>query len=216
MAAMQHLCNKIILLDAGRVIFSGAPNEAIRHYLSRSDKDSEVFSHIVDLSSAGRRDSKSESMLETMEMYAEGAPFKGHLSVGGQLSIYVGMRLKHAAPNFGVRLLFENVYGQRILDVSSAYHRLNLSAHEQLPGHHTLLCEIPSLSLLPGQYSLTVIAEVDGVSRDKVESAVQFSVERSDYYGGGKLPGFGYTVIEHQWHHKIGPSPAGPAVSMRD
>jgi lipopolysaccharide transport system ATP-binding protein len=217
MAAMQHLCNRVILLDAGKVAFTGTANEAIAYYLSRLPESSAMSSHIVDLAEASGRHPKFRPTLTRLEMYSGGEPFSGCLKVGGPLSIHVSFKLEHPTPNFNVTVMFENSFGQRLLDLSSYYHNIEFAPEEQLPGDHTFYCDIPSLSLLPGQYSLTVFVDTDGRAVDRVENAAHISVEKADYYGGGKLPDFGYTVLDHQWYHKVGvPSSTSPYVPILD
>jgi lipopolysaccharide transport system ATP-binding protein len=214
MAAMQHLCSKVIMLEAGRIGFIGTPNETIDYYLTRLSKDFQMRSHIVDLRSAAGRHSKFPVTATRLEMYSRGEPFNGSIKVGSPLSIHVSFGLRHSTPNFNVTVMFENSFGERLLDISSYYHNIEFTPDEQLSGEHTLSCEIPSLSLLPGQYSLTVFVDVDGRMVDRVENAAHIKVEKADYYGGGRLPDFGYTVLKHQWSHTVGLPPAASSASV--
>jgi lipopolysaccharide transport system ATP-binding protein len=204
MAAIQHLCNKVILLDAGKVAFLGSANEVITYYLNRLPENSLVSSHITDLTSARGRHPKFHPTLSRLEMYSGGEPFRGSLNVGAPLDLRITFRLDHPTPNFCATVMFENSFGQRLLDISSYYHNMHFPADEQLPGDHTFYCDIPSLTLLPGHYSLTVFADIDGRPVDRVENAAHITVEKADYYGGGKLPEYGYTVVDHQWYHRPG------------
>jgi len=213
MAAIQHLCNKVFVLDSGRIAFVGSANDAINFYLSRSLESSASSSHVVDLREAPRH-AGLRSLLTRLEAYSEGKPCRGHLRVGAPLLLKASFRLENRTPNFSVTFTFENTFGQRILDISSYYHPMQFSPEEESPGSHTFYCDIPSLSLLPGQYSVTVFLDVDGVNVDRVEDAFSFIVEKSDYYGGGKLPESGYTVLEHQWHHELDSVPASAGAGL--
>jgi len=201
---VQHLCNKALLLQGGQIAFSGIPNDAINFYLNSLSNDFLMSaSHVVDLWNASSRPPKYHPTLKRMELYTEdGAPFTGYLTIGASLQIQVTFRLENPTPNVNITLMFENNLEQRILDCSSEYHPLDLGPHGQHIGDHTLVCDIPSLTLLNGEYRITVCLDIDGVNVDRVENAVHLSMVRSDYYGGGKLPRHGYMVLAHSWRHE--------------
>jgi lipopolysaccharide transport system ATP-binding protein len=204
MGVIQNLCNRVFVLEAGRLAFAGGANEAVGFYLSRLPDASSSTSHVIDLRDAAGRTAKYRQILTHMEIYSDGIPFNGHVGVGAGLSFYLSWELDHQSPNFCMTLVFENRFGQRVLEVSSYYQDIEYPPEEQMPGTHTFLCDIPSFTLLPGRYSVGVVADVDGVAVDRVEGACHINVETSDYYGGGKLPQDGYMVIKHRWHHKMG------------
>ena len=197
MAAVQHLCNRVILLEAGRIAFSGTPSDAINFYLNAL-VDSSPTSHILDLTEAAGRPPTYTQTLTRLELYTDGSPLNGALKIGDPLRVHVSFRLDSPTLNYSVTLMLENTLGQRILDVSSLYHPMDLQPE---PGLHTLICDIPSLTLLDGEYKLNVFVDIDGVNTDRVENATRISIAKADYYGGGKLPDHGFMVLEHRWYH---------------
>jgi hypothetical protein len=62
-----------------------------------------------------------------------------------------------------------------------------------------MVCEIPKLTLLPGNYLLRVWLDVGNAEADLIDSAAQITVTESDFYGGGKLPGDGMFVLDQRW-----------------
>jgi len=204
MAAVQHLCNSVIVLQDGRMVFSGSPEKGIAYYVNDMAAEREETSHIIDLREAPGRQPTYRQSLTRLELYTDDdTPVNGYLQVGEPLRIAVSFQLENTTPNFNVTLIFENSLGQRILDVSSFYHHFEFAPEEQLPGEHTFVCDIPNFTLLPGQYSITAFVDVDGINIDRVERAARLSLIEADYYGGGKLPKYGYMVIKHQWDHIV-------------
>jgi hypothetical protein len=62
-----------------------------------------------------------------------------------------------------------------------------------------MVCEIPSLTLIPGEYKIRVTLNIGGTVADIVHDAARFSVVPSDYYGTGKVPWNGTFVLEQHW-----------------
>ncbi len=200
MAAVQHLCNRVILLDAGRIAFSGTPGDAIDYYLN-SLSESSPTSHVLDLTEAAGRPPTYTPTLTRLELFSGGSPLTGALKIGDPLRVHVSFLLPGPTTNFNVTLMLENMLGQRILDVSSLYHPMDLQPE---PGLHTMICDIPSFTLLDGEYRVNVFVDIDGVNVDRVLNATQILVAKADYYGGGKLPDYGFMVMEHRWYHEMG------------
>jgi hypothetical protein len=73
-------------------------------------------------------------------------------------------------------------------------------------GEQTMICEIPSLTLMPGEYKVRVSLNVGGAVADVVDNAVKVSVVAADYYGTGKVPWNGTFVLEQHWRLADGTS----------
>lgn len=66
-------------------------------------------------------------------------------------------------------------------------------------GRQVMSCEIPSFTLIPGEYAIKVWLEVNSSEADAIEDAVKMRVLESDYYGTGKVPWNGTFVLPHHW-----------------
>ena len=66
-------------------------------------------------------------------------------------------------------------------------------------GDQVLICEIPRLQLVPGEYRVDVALMVAGELVDKVEDALRITIMESDYYGTGQMPRWGTCVLEQHW-----------------
>jgi len=63
-----------------------------------------------------------------------------------------------------------------------------------------MLCDIPSLTLTPGNYSLRVWLDIGRTKADSIDDAARITLVPSDYYGTGKVPWNGAFVLKHRWY----------------
>lgn len=198
MAAIENLCRRGIVLHGGKIAFEGTSTEAVSDYLGRVAGAHDSTGHIVDLSTATDRRFAYLPLLKQLELYSDGErPLTNDLQIGARLQLLVRFELPSLTADFNVGIGFDNSYGQRVFTAQSQFqpHR-NVEARV---GPQVYTCEIPSLTLTPGEYSLRVWLEIDNSEADLVSDAVRLRVIESDYYGTGKVPWNGAFVLEHHW-----------------
>jgi lipopolysaccharide transport system ATP-binding protein len=201
MAAIENLCDRVIMLDAGKVSFEGRSDEVIPFFLnSMPESGAGARSHVVDLRNHAGRAPKYRRMLTSLELYGESSQplFNGSLKLGAGLKVCVSFRLEDPAPDLDLTLGFETVLGQSVLLVSSTYQSDPPSGSRT--GDRTFVCEIPSFTLLPGEYKLTVLLDIRGSCVDRITEAARISVAASDYYGSARLPRHGLVALKHRWY----------------
>jgi lipopolysaccharide transport system ATP-binding protein len=197
LAAVEHLCHRGIVLREGRIAFSGDAKEAVRFYLHHITHTS-TDSHILDLTAAVGRHGKYRSLLRRLELFTEqGRPVTGGLRIGAPLTVHVHFFLEDPTEAFDVGLGFHNMQGQRIFTAHTLF-QPNWRDGKRV-GEQALVCEIPSLTLVPGDYGLTVALNVGGAVVDMVDDAARLTIAHSDYYGTGRVPWNGTFVLEHHW-----------------
>ena len=91
-----------------------------------------------------------------------------------------------------------NVFGQRIFTAHSQFEP-NRTGQEH-SGLQTFICDIPSLTLMPGEYTLRLWLDIGNQEADLINDAARVSVIESDYYGTGKVPWNGTFVLKHHWY----------------
>ena len=202
MAAVQNLCRRGIVIDQGRLAFSGSTNEAVDFYLNGcADAGQAARSHVVDLDHARRRPPSSAHRLQRLELFAgDGTPLTGTLLTGAPLQARISFHLGAPATSFDVCLAFNSLMGQRIFTA----HTICEPERSLDPrvGEQVFVCEIPSLTLAPGEYSIKVGLDVREREIDAVDDATRLTVVASDYYGTGRIPRNGLFVLPHQWRLK--------------
>ena len=199
MAAVENLCNKGILLEEGRVTFSGAMRQAVDRYLQGVSRPaSSSRSHIVDLRETAGRPPNCPPLLRRLELFTDkGSPVNGDLRMGSPLKAYIYFELPEPTSSLGACLCFDSLFGQRIFTAHSLFEPQNVWGERH--GEQVFVCEIPSLTLVPGEYKIKVALDIQNAERDFVEDAARLTILESDYYGTGRVPWNGLVVLRHQW-----------------
>jgi len=198
MAAIENLCTRGIVLHQGQLCFDGGSKEAIQYYLNSLSVQSGVGS-VVDLDGVGDRRSLVAPLLRRLEFLTENEqPLTEGLPIGSRLKIKVHFDLPSPTANFNVGLGFNNSYGHRIFTAHSVFEP-NRWDRERV-GRQVMSCEIPSFTLMPGEYSVKVWLDLKGSEADAIEDAAKMTVLESDFYGTGKVPWNGALVMKHRWY----------------
>jgi lipopolysaccharide transport system ATP-binding protein len=198
MTAVAELCSRGIVLDAGKLIFDGSAKQAIQLYIGMMFHTNGAPSHIIDLRGALDRRSPQGKLLQAIELYTENdEPLLTEIKLGGYVQVRVHFNLPVATSSYNVGLGFNNAVGQRVFTAHTLFEPNRDQA--TVSGPQVLVCEIPSLILVPGDYVLRVWLDVGNTEADLIDSAARITVLESDFYGSGKLPSDGMFVLDHSW-----------------
>jgi lipopolysaccharide transport system ATP-binding protein len=198
MVAVENLCRRGIVLTKGKLVFDGPAKDAVDHYL-RSVSGEGAHGHAIDLKSAPRADTGRAPVLERIEfLTADDRPFNGSLPIGSPLKIRVHFPLAKPTDSFNVGLGFDNIFGQRVFTAHSFFEPDR--SHGERVGPQVFVCDIPSLTLLSGEYTLRVWLDIGNTEADLVDDAARIHVIDSDYYGTGRVPWNGTFVLKHHWY----------------
>jgi lipopolysaccharide transport system ATP-binding protein len=195
-AAVENLCRHGLVLEGGRLVFQGTSKDAVREYLSSTSGARDSTRHVIDLTEASER---QPALLRKLEFYTDGnQPLVEGLQIGSGFQARVHFELPHLTSNFNVGLAFNNAYGQRAFTAASQFAPDRRPA--ALIGPQVLICDIPSLTLTPGEYSVCVWLEIENAEVDLANDAARILILESDYYGTGKVPWNGMFVLKHRWY----------------
>ena len=190
LATVRHFCSHVALLDKGRILARGAPDEVLDQYLEMTHRDQIQKSSAPGSESDAPRWGSGEIEIERILMKdgqgRGGALFDTHSSV----TIEAEFRVQ--APVRGV------VFGYQFFRSDGAYvHGSNHFWHKEPAAHDFLKsgergiarCVIPDLPLLPGQYYLTHCCynNFDGFPKaiDHWERVINFTISQrlTDQHG---------------------------------
>ena len=180
MGAVSGLCNKAILMAEGRVKLIGSVESVVAEYLRR---DAGAGGEEVDVANHPNRTAKYKPLITRLRMEAlDGTSANG--SAGGvaycgrPLRLRIGYDLPDRVncPEFVVR--FHTAMGFKVFTLISSYQDSTLP--QSLQGRGEVVCEIPSLPLMPGEYSLGVRLWQPGQMLDEVENVAALQVEWLD------------------------------------
>jgi len=199
MAAVENLCDKGILLEDGIITFSGDIKQTVDRYLQGvSGQARSIGSGIIDLSNAARPP-QCRPLLKRLELFTDqDRPLNGGLRMGSTFKAYIHFELEEPTSRLDACLGFDNSFGQRVFTAHSLFEPQK--ACGERVGEQVFVCEIPSLTLVPGEYKIKVSLSIRGWPRDWVEDAARLTILESDYYGTGRVPWNGFFVLKHRWH----------------
>lgn len=198
MAAVQNLCSRGIVLSRGKLTFDGTANDAIDFYL-HSVSGEGSHGHVIDLTDARRTIPRPSRPLQKLEFFTDGdRPVKGSLQMGASLKIRVHFTLSEPVDHFEIGIGFDNMFGQRVFTAHTCFEPDR--PHGERVGHQISVCNIPSFTLVPGEYTLRLLMDIRAKEVDLIDDAARIQVIESDYYGTGRVPWNGVFVLKHNWY----------------
>jgi hypothetical protein len=118
--------------------------------------------------------------------------------MGASLTIRVHFPLSKPADNFEIGIGFDNMFNQRVFTAHSCFEPDR--SHGERVGPQIFVCHIPSLTLVPGEYTVRIWMEFGVDEVDLVDDAARIQIIESDYYGTGRVPWNGAFVLKHRWY----------------
>jgi homopolymeric O-antigen transport system ATP-binding protein len=123
MAAVENLCQRVIVLQQGEVAFAGAMKEGIdRYFQSVSGEAQGGISATVDLAKHSGRPAIYQPLLTGLEFSnGNGRPLNGGVKVGAALKVAIHLRAEHSICNVDACLGFDTLSGQRVFTAHTAF-----------------------------------------------------------------------------------------------
>ncbi len=195
MAAVAALCNRGLLLDSGRLGFSGSTQEVIDEYLSRARSTAGI-----PLAERTDREGDGQLRLTRASVMNDRKEVLETVASGQSITLALDFASPSTAPlaNVTIQVKFFGLFGQPLFAcLSRAAHRDPLVL---APGGR-VLCRIPALPLQAGTYTYTIWCSVGDTVADLVRDAGKLEVVEGDFYGTGKLPPrqIGDFLVAHDW-----------------
>lgn len=179
MAAVKNLCTRGIVLENGKVKFTGLIDETIEIYL----KENSLKKQNDGVYTFNNDKDKSIQFIKTLNTKNEVTSF---IFMGEDLKIKLGVNNSNKeSKDLKVSILVLNDRGYKLAAIRSQEcleYGLNVSGNFELD----ILLE--SLNLMPGDYFLTIAIAIDGKTVDFKEEAVCFSVQPKNINKTGKVP----------------------------
>ena len=196
MTAVRKLCQKVVILDAGKVDFAGEPEAAIDRYLNvRAQKTGVPIAQRTD------RQGNQKLRFERLEILDDEGREVSKMMCGRDYTL----RFHYAAPagRGGNALVAFNIQssGEQVLsNLNSADAGMStVRVHER--GYFA--CRLPRLGLRADTYRCNLFCSLDGEIADWIENAFTLEVEDGDYFGTGRLIGreAGQILVPQTWEN---------------
>ena len=189
MAAIENLCSKCMLLDAGRIVSSDSAAQTVAKYVMNTIADSAI----VEL--------PNHSMIKRMELRNSAHELTTVFRPMSEMVVILCLEPSHNIRRPVVGIGFNTSAGQRVFTVASYFSQSHLPPLEG-QRETNVECAIGQLALAPGEYTLDVSAgETMGGLRDHRTSVARITVSPADVWGTGVMPSKtqGAALVSSQW-----------------
>jgi lipopolysaccharide transport system ATP-binding protein len=202
-AAVENLCTRGIVLERGRLVFSGTQDEAIEFYANSEDR-----SHDANMAARKDRTGSGDVRIVGMSLRgADGEPLSTAFA-GQPLEIHLLFenRSGHAFPNLiatlQVRTHFE-------APVFMQQNRLTGDSFGALPERGAFVCRLPRLPLPASVYRVGFTLSSGsngGVQLDAIQHAIDLPVEAGNFFGTGQMAPIqgGVCLVDAEWRLDAG------------
>jgi lipopolysaccharide transport system ATP-binding protein len=194
MAAIQHLCDKVIYLEKGQVKAIGKTDDVIRLYLKATEGKMQV-----DLT--GRNDRTGSGMIRFtgVEFFDKDRVKADAMHCGSKTIISIKFNKSgHPFSNLNIAMGIDDSMGQRITHLSNEVTDEIINVNSDSAEIH-----IENVPFKEGRYTYTLFATSNGEIADYIINAGSFEVVAGDFYHTGKLPpeGQGSIFINHSFRN---------------
>jgi lipopolysaccharide transport system ATP-binding protein len=187
MAAIENLCERVILLESGKVKLDTVPNLAITEYL----KSVSSFAKIKNLAKVPRK-SGYHPVIQKVEFINQKGDSISTIQTGETLRIHIHYKHSDILKNPYFGLLFETLMGVKVFWVQTMLQKGPLP---DLKVSGIIECNIPRLPLLAGVYYVTVGCGSQSKQLDYIERGCQLQVTDADVFGTGRQPSHNKTLV---------------------
>ncbi|MBV9134972.1 MAG: ABC transporter ATP-binding protein [Chloroflexi bacterium] len=203
LASVEKLCQRVIIVDGGRLVMEGDPVSCIATYLgSRSEPMSGV-----DLAAVPRLDPRLQPVYTGLELRADDGTPVSTVGSGEALEFHLTYSAlsEIANPSFGI--IISNGMGMPLFFLQT---RTQHGLWERAPREGRVVCRLDEVPLVPGEYLLTIGCMTADRQLDLLEHVASFSVEPRDFFDSGYLPPQlnGPVLIRSEWQLREARVPA--------
>ncbi len=192
MTAIQHLCNRVVVLKNGQVVDDNIPSIAIKKYLEVGLSQSSGK-----LDERKNRDGTGDFKFTSIRFVERGTN-NPIIQSGNDIDIHIRCTLKDRdyINNCHVALTFTDIYNNILFVLSTTF----LNKPLRLDNNTEIVFQVDRLPLIAGQYSIKAWGAVQMETADRIEDAFKLEVQEGDFFNSGKTPNanrHGYISVPH-------------------
>lgn len=195
MAAVENLCRRGVVLQQGKVIFTGDQTNAIKHYMESVGKNVGG-----DMNDRTDRTGTGEIRIISIEIKDLQGNRLYNVMSGQDIDIYFHFK---TSPGFKRSNVTAGYMVRTYLDVPVflQHNQLTGDHWDNLPPRGAFVCRIKKLPLPTADYRLGFSIMSDGEYLDRIDDASEINVVEGDFYGSGELPPstHGCCLVNAQW-----------------
>ena len=195
MGAIEALCERVIVIGEGIVVFDGDKKRAIAKYLVNSQ--SRAIKPLL-----SRKDRSGNGWLRITEIstYIENQPNSGYWQTGETCLVRFAYQTANdvSINQVDIGFAIEDTHGRKLLYANT----IVTKKHIKLTGSSGVIyCKIERFPLSKGEYYLSYDVFADGQLLDKVHNAALIAVE-DGFETLASWGGYGTVCTLYQWGHQ--------------
>lgn len=192
--SVWSLCKSAVWLHGGRIASQGGVDEVIDRYrASMSSRGTDGIDGVV-------RAGSGKLKINSIQWFGPGGIADGYVPCGGEVTISLGYQADISArlSDLEVYVMVSNDRHVRLMTLSNV---ITGNRFIQLEERGRLLCRIPKLPLIPGDYELIVACRIGSELVDKFTVPRWLTVTEGNFFREGTILGesFGNSLIDHGW-----------------
>lgn len=196
MSIARNLCDEIAYIEQGELQMVGESKIVTDHYLKTLHNNS------LDLPIKDRKDRSGSGEVKFIDIdFFDPKTNRSKTLICGESAEF---KVEYASRNneeIGDLVLHLNVFNDDGNYLASFSNQLVNVPFKNIESSGFLYCEVPKLSLMPGNYFIKARLFVNGQKSDIVDRAINFEVLEGDYFGSGsfykkRVPGI---FLDQNW-----------------
>jgi len=196
LAAIERLCHRTIVINAGEKVFDGETSEAIEHFYNLHKRQT-VPDNLLspDIIRSGNGDVK----FKKIQILDEDLNLKPEVSTGDNFTIKIDLDVQQKILNPRIAVYVKSNLGQTLFRLYNIDSPQCLGCIEK---HASIYCSIKNIPLLPGNYYLNLWIADQFNTHDFVEHAYNLIIWKSARLSTLNTPESGYpgnVFVEHKW-----------------
>ncbi len=183
LAAVESLCTKGIVVTNGTCSEVLSAADAVSKYCRATDAS---IGASVDLRTHVGRRPNSLNLMKRVDLMIDDKKEARSFGMGQRLSLQVSFGTAETPFSPILGIVIKSARGQPVLGLNNRFAGSGPFISRVSSG--LVRCNLGDLPLVPGTYSVDLYLGDEYRDFDAIFDAIDFSIERSDYYGTGKLP----------------------------
>lgn len=184
MAAIQSLCNELLVVEKGEISYKGKVYEGVNHYLNSSGNKTNIKLRDVKQRFGNRSAFFDEIYLN---FHRDNKVFENVNEVPSGVDLEINLKVISTTKKENVQIAITIMDSNKNY-VSVISNQFTNDVINLIEGENRFQFFIPSFNLKNGKYSLNFFGEELSGVFDKIENSYEFDVVESDFYGTGKYP----------------------------
>jgi lipopolysaccharide transport system ATP-binding protein len=206
MAAVQHLCDRVLLLNRGSLECQGSPENTVLKYLQKPRNELDSYNPVVGSNGIGGfRPSWAKPWIVSARLLGPDKQPRDTFPLSSDIVIEMSFQSPDntflASPVMGV-VISHSIFGE----VGGINTRMTGFWNHGKFDCGTMYCHIKRPPLLQGLYYIDLWLGDGPSDIDSLQQCLAFHIVPSDVYGSGQLPfaKLGVIFLEATWDFKCG------------